>query len=43
MNYLQVIEVLKKMEADVRAIQIEEKLVECKRAFMRYEKDTTNL
>ena len=45
MNYLQVIEILRKMEKDTRIIQIEERLVHCKRDLIKYKKDTipTNL
>ncbi len=39
MNYLEVIEVLRKLESDTREIQIEEKLVSYKRDLLRKRKD----
>lgn len=41
MNYLQVLEILNKLEKDTREIQIEEQLVFFKRNILRHKKDTT--
>jgi len=41
MNYLQVIEILRKMEKDTRMIQLEKSLVRYKRNFLYYKKNTT--
>lgn len=41
MNYLQVIEILKKMEYDTKMIQLEKTLVRYKRKYIYYKKDAT--